>query len=79
MFLQGLLLYPPVYGAYTELFAGLSPDVLEWNGAYIIPWGRIAQLDSKFQLAVKSKDKDGTGIASQFYDWCSEETASYMT
>lgn len=28
-------LYAPVYGAYTELFAGLSPDVTpEKSGAY---------------------------------------------
>ena len=25
--LRWLVLYPPIYGAYTELFAGLSPDV----------------------------------------------------
>lgn len=35
------LLYDAKYGAYTELFAGLSEDLsMEDNGSYIIPWGR---------------------------------------
>ncbi|KAL3447786.1 hypothetical protein BJX65DRAFT_295596 [Aspergillus insuetus] len=37
-----VMLSEPVFGAYTELFAGLSNDVkIEDTGAYIIPWGRI--------------------------------------
>ncbi|CUS14400.1 unnamed protein product [Tuber aestivum] len=36
------VLYEPYYGALTELFAGLSPQVDgSRNGAYIIPWGRF--------------------------------------
>lgn len=32
---QGGMLYQPIYGAYTELFAGLSPEVTtEKNGAW---------------------------------------------
>jgi hypothetical protein len=31
----GLFLHPPIYGAYTELFAGLSPEVtIEKSGAW---------------------------------------------
>jgi len=34
MILQRFI-YAPIYGAYTELFAGLSPDVTpETNGAW---------------------------------------------
>ena len=34
-FLRSYFLWPPIYGAYTELFAGLSPDVsLEKSGAW---------------------------------------------
>ncbi|KAI9852089.1 MAG: hypothetical protein M1838_001886 [Thelocarpon superellum] len=41
-FVLNPLLHDPVYGAYTELFAGLSPDVTtEQNGAALIPWGRF--------------------------------------
>jgi len=33
--LLNLMLYTPIHGAYTELFAGLSPDVTpEQNGAW---------------------------------------------
>lgn len=39
LFLRTFVLYPNVYGAYTELFAGLSPDVtLEKSGS----WGKLA-------------------------------------
>jgi retinol dehydrogenase-12 len=35
MAIFGLLCYSPIHGAYTELFAGLSPDVtLAKNGAW---------------------------------------------
>jgi hypothetical protein len=35
------LLHEAKFGAYTELYAGLSSEItLEKNGAYIIPWGR---------------------------------------
>jgi hypothetical protein len=41
------LLYPPYYGAITELAAGFSPKVsFANNGAYLIPWGRIGKLNS---------------------------------
>ena len=34
-FLRAYFLFPPIYGAYTQLFAGLSPDVsLEKSGAW---------------------------------------------
>ena len=36
------LLHPAIYGAYTELFAGLSPDITEKdNGGWLQPWGRV--------------------------------------
>jgi retinol dehydrogenase 12 len=34
-FLRHTILYPPVFGAYTELFAGLSPQVsMEKTGSW---------------------------------------------
>lgn len=35
-----LFTYPPVYGAYTELFAGFSPDVISRSGE----WGKFRVL-----------------------------------
>jgi retinol dehydrogenase-12 len=41
--------YAPIYGAYTELFAGLSPEVtMEKNGA----WSRFTRF-RKFDRVVK--------------------------
>ncbi|KAJ5758444.1 hypothetical protein N7520_005600 [Penicillium odoratum] len=42
MFFISPLLREAKFGAYTELYAGLSSEItLENNGGYIIPWGRI--------------------------------------
>jgi NAD(P)-dependent dehydrogenase (short-subunit alcohol dehydrogenase family) len=42
IFLVKHVLHEPRFGAYTELYAGLSTDIgLENNGAYVIPWGRV--------------------------------------
>ncbi|KAJ5137889.1 oxidoreductase [Penicillium atrosanguineum] len=39
-----VMLSEPIFGAYTELFAGLSPEVtLETSGAYIIPGDGFGQ------------------------------------
>lgn len=39
---HGPLLHEAKFGAYTELYTGLSSEItLEKNGAYIISWGRI--------------------------------------
>jgi retinol dehydrogenase-12 len=56
---RNLILYEPIYGAYTELFAGLSPEVkMEQAEAYDIPWGRIAVPKMEITDAMKSK-KEG--------------------
>ncbi|PYI07085.1 NAD(P)-binding protein, partial [Aspergillus sclerotiicarbonarius CBS 121057] len=72
------LLYEPVYGAYTELYAGLSPDITDdHNGAYIIPWGRVATWKPSLLEATRSEEEGGTGVASRFYDWCEEQTNAF--
>jgi hypothetical protein len=51
-------LHTPIHGAYTELFAGLSPDVtLENNGAWIIPWGRSTPFGKISKLVQRRKQK----------------------
>jgi len=75
---KSLILYEPIYGAYTELFAGLSPDVtMEQAGAHIIPWGRIAVPRKEIMNAMKSKEEGRTGVAEKFYNWCEGETKKY--
>jgi retinol dehydrogenase-12 len=73
--IQGILLYPPVFGAYTELFAGLSPDITSAsNVSYIIPWGRIGYLKENLAACLKEEAEGGTGVAKRFYEWCEDET-----
>jgi NAD(P)-dependent dehydrogenase (short-subunit alcohol dehydrogenase family) len=66
------LLYHAKFGAYTELWAGLSPDLQpESSGGYIIPWGRLHPAPREdLQLALKTKVEGGTGQARAFWDWC---------
>ncbi|KAI1116093.1 hypothetical protein F5Y14DRAFT_408042 [Nemania sp. NC0429] len=48
-FLKWFILYPSINGSYTELFAGLSPEVtIEKSGAWVVPFGRFSELSSGF-------------------------------
>ena len=61
----------PIFGAYKEAFAGLSPEVDEGrNGAYLIPWGRFYDgLREDLVLAMTAEEEGGTGIAKRFWEW----------
>ncbi|KAL9109737.1 MAG: hypothetical protein Q9227_005606 [Pyrenula ochraceoflavens] len=74
----GTIFKPARYAAYTELFAGFSPQVTaEHNGAFIIPWGRFGQIPDDIARGLKSKSEGGTGLAKRFRAWCEEETRQY--
>lgn len=73
------LLYSARFGAYTELWAGLSPEVREThNGALIVPWGRWHP-NPRVDLvrALTPKEQGGEGRAEAFWDWCERETAKF--
>lgn len=74
------LLYAAKFGAYTELYAGLSPELgVENNGAYIVPWGRIHPGPREALVnTLRAKDEGGTGRAEEFWEWCEQETRDYM-
>ena len=73
------MLHSAILGAYTELYTGLSPEVIkESNGSYIIPWARVGKLTTKLQEAINSKDQGGSGAASKYYDWCEHEVEKYL-
>ena len=73
-----LLFYPPIYGAYTELFAGFSNEITpENNGGYIIPWGRFAEPRRDIVEGTKSVEEGGTGMATMFWEWCDRETRGW--
>lgn len=66
------LIYPTVYGGYTELFAGWSPEAgkAENRGRYVGPWGRFVILRKDI-----AENKDGAGM---FWEWCEKETKQYQ-
>ncbi|KAL2831124.1 NAD(P)-binding protein [Aspergillus cavernicola] len=75
---MGLVFKPPRYGAYTELFAALSPQVTsKRNGSYIIPWGRFGPIPDHLEKGMRSTSDGGTGLAERFWTWCEKETAAY--
>jgi NAD(P)-dependent dehydrogenase (short-subunit alcohol dehydrogenase family) len=80
-FFASPLLYPAIFGAYTELWAGLSTDLgMEQNGGYIIPWGRIHPSPREDLLgALKSVEDGGSGVAGKFWEWCENATADYRS
>jgi hypothetical protein len=73
--LHKVLLYPTVYGAYTELYAGLSADLTinADQGVYIVPWGRRAGVKKDVAVEV---GKEG-GNAQRLYEWCDRVTREY--
>jgi len=70
---------PAKYGAYSELYAGFSPDVqFKHNGGFIIPWGRHGKLPDHISIGFKAKEEGGTGLSKQFWEWCVKETAPFF-
>lgn len=72
------ILYPARFGAYTELYAALSPAVTAaHNGAYVAPWGRINHVRADVMAAMKRVQDGGTGQGEKFWDYCERETSKY--
>lgn len=76
------LLHPPKKTAYTELYAGLSPDItMETNGCYVHPFGRIApetDMPKGLLVAMKPEDDGGSGRAREFWEFCEDKTRDYF-
>ncbi|KAI5459708.1 hypothetical protein BGZ63DRAFT_415217 [Mariannaea sp. PMI_226] len=77
--LRHTVLHPPVFGAYTELFSGLSPKItLENSGTFIAPWGRLWQLSPEVAKAAKREVNGGNDTAKQFWEWCEEQVRPFI-
>ncbi|KAF1840309.1 short-chain dehydrogenase [Cucurbitaria berberidis CBS 394.84] len=77
-FFVSLMVYPAVNGAYTELFAGLSPDVASIKqNEWVIPFGRICPLRKDLAQAGLLEEDGGSGIAKKFWEWTEEQVARY--
>ncbi|KFY49848.1 hypothetical protein V495_00425 [Pseudogymnoascus sp. VKM F-4514 (FW-929)] len=77
------MLHEPRFGGYTELFAGLSPEVtLQQNGAYVIPWGRIQEDEecSRKDIveAMTPKEEGGFGYDGRLWEWCEEQWTPFV-
>ncbi|KAF7189404.1 Short-chain dehydrogenase/reductase bet4 [Pseudocercospora fuligena] len=67
------MLYPAIYGAYTELWAGWSADVNPANNAaYVWPWGKFGRVRSDIEAELKHGGK-----AEKFWEWCERETEHF--
>ncbi len=76
---QSILFKPPLYGAYSELFAALSPAVkAEHNGAFIIPWGRFGNIPAHIEKGLRTRAEGGAGTANIFWNWCERQTRPFM-
>ena len=72
------LFYPPIYGAYTELFCGFSPEITQkLNGCYIVPWGRVGSPRKDVVEEAKAVEEGGNGGAKKFWEWCERETMDF--
>lgn len=73
------LLYKAVYGAYSELWAGLSQELgMKDGGGYVVPWGRRHPSPRKDLVeALVDEKKGGTGTASRIVEWCKRETEGF--
>jgi len=71
-------LHPPVFGAYTELFAALSDMEMNDTGRYIVPWGRVGSVRPDVTIGCQPVSQGGVGTADKFLDWCSQKTAKYQ-
>ncbi|WYZ45955.1 hypothetical protein EsH8_IX_000180 [Colletotrichum jinshuiense] len=79
MFFANLVLQEPIYGAYTELFAGLSKDVSEKdNGGFIIPWGKMGEPRKDIAASMKSPSQSGTGLGALFWEWTEDRVRDYV-
>ena len=69
------LLYKPIYGAYTELYAGLSDDLTieKHQGAYIWPWGRLGRPRQDIQDEARKGGK-----SQKLWKWCERETGKFV-
>ncbi|KAH8817153.1 hypothetical protein F5884DRAFT_694326 [Xylogone sp. PMI_703] len=69
-----LFLHDVRFGALTELYAGLSPDVgLENNGAYVIPWGRLGHIRKDIEAGFQNRDS-----GTRLWNILEGETKAYL-
>jgi retinol dehydrogenase 12 len=68
--LNTFMLFPSIYGAYTELYAGWAEESgkPEMKGAYYGPWGRVVRLRADVKNSPNEK---------KFWEWCEQESKDF--
>ncbi|KAJ7151442.1 hypothetical protein C8R43DRAFT_1005187 [Mycena crocata] len=65
MMLFGWMFSPAPYGALTPLYAGVSPESVDLNGKYLIPWARVGMM---------RKEAEDPKLGEQVWNWLEEQT-----
>ncbi|KAI7176048.1 hypothetical protein KC316_g10567, partial [Hortaea werneckii] len=75
--IQHQIFKPARFGAYSELYAGFSPDVQP--GDFAIPFGRRTKLSGHISksLETNAKGAGGESTAARFWKWCEEQVRDY--
>lgn len=77
--LTGPANYPIVNGAYTELWAALSPEVtLERVGSLVFPFGRFGVIRRDWEKATRPESEGGNGTTQKFWEWSEEQVRKYV-
>ncbi|KAM0443753.1 hypothetical protein ACHAO4_010434 [Trichoderma viride] len=78
--LRRTLLYPPIHGAYTNLFAAFSPQItIEKSGTFVAPWGKLWNVSKEMIDGTKPESQGGTGIAASFWEWTEAQIERYIS
>jgi retinol dehydrogenase-12 len=68
-----------VYGAYTELWAAIAPDITsDKSGAYIFPWGLFGVGPAGIEKSLREESDGGTGVAAKFAEWVDRDISPYL-
>ncbi|KAI1172251.1 hypothetical protein F4777DRAFT_562315 [Nemania sp. FL0916] len=83
VFLNAVSLHDTILGAYTELYAGLSPDIKQQDDAkYVLPWGRLSTNDRAWRQdivkAIRPENEGGLGYGEKLWGWCEDQWKPHL-
>ena len=61
-------MWPPSYGALTQLYCATSPSTADANGKFFIPWARLGE---------PNKAALDPQVGERLWSWLEEETKKY--
>ncbi|KAI1344651.1 hypothetical protein F5Y15DRAFT_411475 [Xylariaceae sp. FL0016] len=74
-----LFCYPTLYGAYTGLYAALTPGLgVEESGSRVVPFGGILPMRKDLVAAGKTEHEGGNGAALKFWEWSEKQAEAYV-